>query len=125
MSKTSNVTEILKKRKDKEPLQADPEAGIAIEVEGELPEVSAKVGDLVILTWGDPQLVGGPTFPIPLIVTLVDDKSGRVNGQMITDPTMQGMDPRTGRAISLPSVIPVANVPFAAEPRAMTWRHRA
>jgi hypothetical protein len=120
----SNVTEILKKRKDSKPIEADPDAAIAVEVEGEIPEREAKVGDIVLMNWGDPQLIGGPTITIPLIVTLSDPKSGRLNGQMISDPTMQGMDGRTGRAMQMPPVIPVANVPYSAEGRAMTWKHR-
>lgn len=120
----SNVSDILKKRKDKA-VEPPPEAGgIAVEVDGELPATAAKVGDIVVLTWGDPTLIGGPTFPIPMIVTLTDEKTGRINGQMVTDPTMQGMDPRTGRSIPLPPVVPVANVPYSDTPRAMTWRHR-
>jgi hypothetical protein len=120
----SNVSDILKKRKDKA-VEPPPEAGgIAVEVDGELPSTAAKVGDIVVLTWGDPTLIGGATFPIPMIVTLTDEKTGRINGQMVTDPTMQGMDPRTGRSIPLPPVVPVANVPYSDTPRAMTWRHR-
>lgn len=121
----SNVTEILKKRKDSKPIEADPDAAIAVEVEGDMPEQEAKVGDIVLMHWGEPNLIGGPTIPIPLIVTLTDPKTGRINGQMIADPTMQGMDPRTGRSVQMPPVIPVANVPYSAEGRAMTWKHRA
>jgi hypothetical protein len=119
----SNVSDLLKKKAEKRAVETE-EVGVAVEVEGETPEMAAKVGEIVLLTWGNPQLVGGETIEIPLIVTLVDPKSGRLNGQMICDPTMQGMDPRTGRPIAMPPVVPVANVPYAATPRAMTWRHR-
>lgn len=125
----SKVVDMLKNKQGTQgddaakPKQAKPE-GIAVEVDGDLPEKLPEVGDVVLLSWGDPQLIGGPLIPIPLIVTLMDPATGRVNGQMITDPTMQGMDPRTGRSIPLPGIAPVANVPYANPPRALTWRHR-
>ena len=119
----SNVSDLLKRKADKQAAKTE-EVGVAVEVEGETPESAAEVGEIVLMTWGNPQLVGGETIEIPLIVTLVDPQSGRVNGQMICDPTMQGMDPRTGRPVAMPPVVPVANVPYAATPRAMTWRHR-
>ena len=123
----SNVTDILKKKREREAAQAEAaqvdDTPLAVEVEGDLPERPAQIGDTVLLTWGDPQLVGGPTFDVTLIVTLVDAKTGRVNGQMITDPTMQGMDQR-GRPVPLAPIVPVANVPHAATPRPLTWRHR-
>lgn len=119
----SNVSDLLKKKAEKKVAEETTEA-IAVEVEGEQPEQQARVGDVVLLTWGDPREIGGATISIPLIVTLVDEKTGRVNGQMITDPTMQGMDPRSGRPVPVPSVVPVGNVPYSSTPRAMTWRYR-
>lgn len=115
----SNVTELLKKQAKKQEVE-----GVAVEVEGEVPAKAARVADLVILTWGDPNLVGGQTIEIPMIVTLSDPASGRINGQMICDPTMQGMDPRSGRPVQMPSVVPVANVPYSETPRPLTWRFR-
>jgi hypothetical protein len=122
----SNLASVLKKKKASEEQAPDAagSAGIAIEVDGDLPEKSPRIGDVVLLSWGDPQLVGGPMIAVPLIVTLTDPATGRVNGQMITDPTMQGMDPRTGRSIPLPGIAPVANVPYANPPRPLTWRHQ-
>lgn len=118
----SNVTELLKKKAEKRVERE--EVGVAVEVEGEAPEKAASVGEVVLLTWGNPMEIGSNTIEIPLVVTLVDPTSGRVNGQMICDPTMQGMDPRSGRPVTMPPIVPVANVPYAATPRAMTWRHR-
>lgn len=119
----SNVTELLKKKAEKRAEREEVD-GVAVEVEGETPETAATVGEVVLLTWGNPMEIGGNTIEIPLIVTLVDAATGRLNGQMICDPTMQGMDPRSGRPVAMPPVVPVANVPYAAAPRAMTWRHR-
>ena len=123
MSNPTNVKDLLKKKVEKEKEKAaDP--AVAVEVDGDIPERAPRIADLVVLTWGDPQLVGGPLIDIPFIITLADPKTGRVNGQMITDPTMQGMDPRTGRAIPLPGIAPVANIPYSATPKALTWRYR-
>lgn len=126
----NNVTDILKKKREQkeaaqaaQAAQAAEDAVVSVEVEGDLPERAAQIGDVVLLTWGDPQLVGGPTFDVALIVTLTDPKTGRVNGQMVSDPTMQGMDQR-GRPIALPPMVPMANVPYASTPRALTWRHK-
>lgn len=119
---SSNVTELLKKKAEKRAASLESDK-LEIEVTGDVPEHAARVGDIVVLTWGDPNLVNSPTIEIPLIVTLLDPQSGRVNGQMICDPTMQGMDAK-GRPTQMPSIVPVANVPYAAEPRPLTWRHR-
>lgn len=119
----NNVSDLLKKKAEKKAAEAQPDS-IAVEVEGELPERAARVGDTVLMTWGNPQLVGGDTIEIPLIVTLSDPSTGRLNGQMICDPTMQGMDPRSGRPVQMPSIVPVANLPYSVSSRAMTWRHR-
>lgn len=128
---SSNVSDLLKRKAEKEKAKAEREAEasqeegtFAVEVEATgMPERPARVGDIVVLTWGDPTLIGSPTIEIPLIVTLADAQSGRVNGQMVCDPTMQGADQR-GRPVQMPSVVPVANVPYALEPRPLTWRHR-
>ena len=120
----SNVSDLMKKKAEKRARETE-EVGVAVEVEGgELPAKAAQVGEIVLLTWGNPMEIGGSTITIPMIVTLVDEQSGRLNGQMICDPTMQGMDPRSGRPVAMPPIVPVANVPYAATPRAMTWRHR-
>lgn len=118
----SNVKDLLKKKAEKVE-KVEPE-NVAVEVDGDVPARAPRTADLVLLTWGDPQLVGGPLIDIPFILTLADPATGRVNGQMITDPTMQGMDPRTGRSIPLPGIAPVANVPYSAKPKALTWRYR-
>lgn len=122
MENANNVKDLLKKKAER---QREAASSIAIEVDGEVPEKAPRIGDLVLLTWGDPQLVGGPLIDIAFILTLVDPTTGRVNGQMLTDPTMKGMDPRTGEAVSLPPIVPMGNVPYSATPKAMTWRYRA
>lgn len=118
---TNNVKDLLKKKAEK---QKEEASTVAVEVDGDLPEKAPRTGYLVLLTWGDPQLVGGPLIDIPFIITLADPSTGRVNGQMVTDPTMQGMDPRTGRSIPLPGISPVANVPYSATPKPLTWRYQ-
>jgi len=120
----SNVADLMKKKAEKKVAVEQEQEAMAIEVEGDMPEKIARVGDIVLLTWGDPNMIGTPMFDVALVVTLADPKTGRLNGQMITDPTMQGMDPRSGRPVPIPSVVPVANVPFSATQRPMTWRHR-
>ena len=126
---SNNVKDLLKRRNEmqeakqaKQAKQPAPQKSIAIEVEGEAPEIAPEVGDIVILAWGDPKLVGGPLVDIPMVVTLADPQSGRLNGEMILDPTMQGMGP-DGRPAQMPPIAPVANIPHSKEPRAMTWRH--
>jgi hypothetical protein len=126
MSSNSNVSDLLKKKREREQAKVEAEAEVApvsVEVDGDLPEKAAQIGDVVLLTWGDPQLVGGPTFDVTLVITLTDPANGRVNGQMITDPTMQGMDAR-GRPVPLAPIVPVANVPYSSTPRPLTWRHK-
>ena len=73
MSK-NNVSDLLKKKAEKRE-QVQDEVGVAVEVEGETPERAAKVGEIVVLTWGDPQTIGGSTIEIPLIVTLADPQT--------------------------------------------------
>ena len=120
MSK-DNVRDILKKKAEQRETEAE---GMVVEVHGDLPERAARVADVVLLTWGDPSLVNSPTIEIPFIVTLSDPATGRVNGQMVCDPTMQGRDPRTFQQIQMPPIVPVANVPYSATPRPITWRFR-
>ena len=92
----------------------------AFEVEGEVPAEVPTVGSIVQINWGDPSLVGADLICMPMIVTLIDQKNGRINGQMVTDPTMTGMG-QGGKVIPLPPLIPIGNVPYSKERRAMTW----
>jgi len=95
---------------------------LAVEVAGEFPHVMPEVGDIVLLPWGDPQLVGGPTFDAPLLVTLIDPQTGRINGHMVCDLTMQGIDSRSGRPMAMPATVPMGNLPFSLTRRPLTWR---
>lgn len=119
---SNNVAKFMKRKLEKERQAKSNQAGhIAFEVEGEEPARQPYIGELVRLHWGDPNLVGAPVIPLTLIVTTVG-AGGRVNGQAFTDPAMSGVG-QDGRPISLPPLIPMGNLPFAREPRAMTWQH--
>lgn len=127
---SNNVKDLLKRRNEAQEKQqatrkqqSQGAEGVAIEMDdGDLPQIMPEPGDVVVLSYGDPSLIDMPLVDIPVIVTLVDAKNGRLNGQMILDPSMQGMGPG-GRPVQMPPVAPVANVPHSAKPRAMTWRH--
>lgn len=120
---SSAVRNLMRKklREEKKEQEKSQEKQVqAFEVEGETPNQNPVVGQIVQITWGDPTLIGGDTFKMPLIVTLVNDKSGRINGQMVTDPTMTGMGPG-GKPVPLPPLIPIGNIPYNESRRPMTW----
>lgn len=120
----SNVKSLLEqKAKKKQEATEAPIQAQAVEVEGEVPDTVPKVGDIVLVSWGNPVLIGSPIVTIPCIVTHVL-ATGRLNGQMFFDPTSEGVDPASGRPVSLPPVAPIANVPYSKTPRALTWRSR-
>jgi len=120
---SSAVRNLMRKklREEKKEREKSQEGQVqAFEVEGHAPDEMPVVGQIVQITWGDPMMIGGETFKMPLIVTLVNDKTGRINGQMVTDPTMTGMGPN-GNVVPLPPMIPIGNIPFNDERRPMTW----
>jgi D-alanyl-D-alanine carboxypeptidase len=95
----------------------------AVEVEStEVPQRKPLAGDVVFVSWGDPVLIGGQLTDVVCIITHVQED--RVNGNLMFDPTATGMDPRTGQEVRMPSIAPIANVPYSSNPRALTWRFR-
>ena len=53
-------------------------------VDGEVPTRWATTGDVVIVCWGDPSLVGGELIDLPAIVTR-GESNGRMNAQCVVD----------------------------------------
>ncbi len=96
--------------------------GISVQVDGDTPPFAPSVGDVLIVSWGDPNLIDGQLVELPMILTSLL-QGGRVCGQIVTDPQLVGMGPG-GQQQRLPVTIPVVNIPFSATPRAMTWRLR-
>lgn len=91
-------------------------------VDGEVPTRWATTGDVVIVCWGDPSLVGGELIDLPAIVTR-GESNGRMNAQCVVDPGAVGAG-ADGRPAAMPPLLPIANCPYSKERRALTWRWR-
>jgi hypothetical protein len=122
----SNQVSRLKKRLEerkalRERLDESSPSNVTVEVDGDLPEFFPEVGTVVLVSWGDPNLVGSETTTVPMVVTGCTGE-GRVFGQVFTDPRLVGMGP-DGRPQAVPSTFPVQNLPYSDEPRPLTWRH--
>lgn len=122
----SNQVSRLKKRLEERKALRDrldePEvSNVTVEVDGDLPEFFPEIGTIVLVAWGDPNLVGGETTTLPVLVTGCTIE-GRVFGHVFTDPRLVGMGP-DGRPQAVPPTFPVQNLPYSTEPRPLTWRH--
>lgn len=122
----SNQVSRLKKRLEerkalRERLDESAPSNVTVEVDGDLPEFFPEIGTVVLVSWGDPNLVNSETTTVPMVVTGCTGE-GRVFGQVFTDPRLVGMGP-DGRPQAVPSTFPVQNLPYSAEPRPLTWRH--
>ena len=126
MSNLRSIKRAMEKAAAKDAPQSEntptKDGSVSVEVDGETPQWVPAVGDVVIASWGDPNLIGGALVELPLFVTSLLP-GHRVCGQIVTDPQLVGMGPG-GRQQSLPASIPIVNMPYARTPRAMTWRYR-
>jgi hypothetical protein len=122
----SNQVSRLKKRLEerkalRERLDEPTPSNVTVEVDGDMPEFFPEIGTVVLVAWGDPNLVNSETTTVPMVVTGCTGE-GRVFGQVFTDPRLVGMGP-DGRPQAVPSTFPVQNLPYSKEPRPLTWRH--
>lgn len=96
-------------------------------VDGEKPSRLPRPGEVVMITWADPNVIGSPKLTLGLMVSLPtkgNEAEGRVNGWVVMDPTM-AMPDAQGRPVQVPALIPVANVAYSRDPKPLTWRFPA
>lgn len=93
-------------------------------VEGERPPRLPRPGECVEILWGDPNIVGGPTYTLGLFVSMPTPGSeGRVNGWVLMDPSMTMPHPKlVGQSVQVPPLVPVGNVGYSKERKPLTWR---
>lgn len=101
------------------PKTAASERPAVYPIDGELPDNPAMIGDIVMLCYGDPNLIDSPTFYLPAIVTNAMP-GGRVNIQAFFDVFLKGAAPN-GQPVSLPSAAGFGNVPYNREAKTLTW----
>lgn len=92
-------------------------------VDGEKPPRLPRPGETVLITWADPNVIGSPKLTLGMLVSLLapgNEVEGRVNGWVIMDPTM-AMPDAHGRPVQVPALIPVGNVAYSRERKALTW----
>jgi len=113
---------IAKQQEQREEVQSSQYA-----VDGEKPSRLPRPGEVVVITWADPNVIGSPKLSLGLLVSLPtqgNEAEGRVNGWVVMDPTMSMPGPQ-GRPVQVPALIPVANVAYSKEPKPLTWRYPA
>jgi hypothetical protein len=116
---TDKIVDIL--RKKNEVRQQAGMTTMEVPAQLELVEVLPKRGSMVIMTYGDPNIIGGNTVEM---VTLVVDCSeeGLVTGWAFTQMGMTAAGPR-GQPVALPPLIPVGNLPYNSKGAKLSWRY--
>ena len=87
----------------------------------EVPDPLPSRGEMVIFTYGDPNIVGSGTVEMVTLVTACTDE-GLVTGSAFTQMGMTAAGPG-GRPVPLPPLIPVGNVPYSSESKKLSWKY--